>query len=135
MVPALVVIAVAVSIQTLVLLVGVVAAVTAWRRWQERFESRYESIVARLDDTLHQTREAAVAVRRASDEAGRAFDEVRQAVQGASAVATAPKNLLMAGVSAAGAFFARWRRQRRDGRDVTNEPGYRNQGGTDHEQE
>ena len=133
--PALVVIAVAVSIQTLVLVAGVVAAAVALRRWQERFEHRYALIVARLDDTLHQTREAAVAVRRASDEAARSFEEVRQTVHMATAAATAPKNLLMAGVTAAGAMFARWRRQRRDERDVTNEPGYRNQGGTDHEQE
>lgn len=114
LVPALVVIAVAVSIQTLLLLVGIVAGAIAWRRWQERFENRYALIVARLDDTLHQTREAAVALRRASDEAARSFDDVRQTVRAAAAVATAPKNLLAAGVTAAGALFARWRHRRRE---------------------
>jgi hypothetical protein len=114
LVPALVVIAVAVSVQTLLLLVGIVAGAIAWRRWQERFENRYALIVARLDDTLHQTREAAVALRRASDEAARSFDDVRQTVRTAAAAATAPKNLLVAGVTAAGALFARWRRQRRE---------------------
>jgi hypothetical protein len=114
LVPALVVIAVAVSVQTLLLLVGIVAGAIAWRRWQERFENRYALIVARLDDTLHQTREAAVALRRASDEATRSFDDVRQTVRTAAAAATAPKNLLVAGVTAAGALFARWRRQRRE---------------------
>lgn len=114
LVPALVVIAVAVSVQTLVLLVGIVAAAIAWRRAQERFENRYALIVARLDDTLHQTREAAVALRRASDEATQSFEDVRQTVRAAAAVATAPKNLLAAGVTAAGALFARWRRQRRE---------------------
>ncbi len=114
LVPALVVIAVAVSIQTLLLLVGIIAAAVAWRRAQERFEHRYALIVARLDDTLHQTREAAVALRRASDEAAQSFEDVRQTVRAAAAGATAPKNLLAAGVTAAGALFARWRRQRRD---------------------
>lgn len=114
LVPALVVIAVAVSLQTLLLLVGIIAAAVAWRRAQERFENRYALIVARLDDTLHQTREAAVALRRASDEAAQSFEDVRQTVRAAAAVATAPKNLLAAGVTAAGALFARWRRQRRD---------------------
>jgi hypothetical protein len=114
LVPALVVIAVAVSIQTVLLLVSIVAGAIAWRRWQERFENRYALIVARLDDTLHQTREAAVALRRASDEAARSFDDVRQTVRAAAAVATAPKNLLAAGVTAAGALFARWRAKRRD---------------------
>lgn len=119
LVPALVVIAVAVSIQTLLLLVGIVAGAIAWRRWQERFENRYALIVARLDDTLHQTREAAVALRRASDEAARSFDDVRQTVRAAAAVATAPRNLLAAGVTAAGALFARWRLRRREhGRDA-----------------
>jgi len=111
-VPALVVIAIAVSIQALVLLAGVVAGIIAWRRWQERFEHRYALVVARLDDTLHHTREAAVALRRASDEAVRTFDDVRRTVQHAAVVATAPKNLLMAGATAAGALFARWRRHR-----------------------
>jgi hypothetical protein len=101
-------------VQTLLLLVGIVAGAIAWRRWQERFENRYALIVARLDDTLHQTREAAVALRRASDEAARSFDDVRQTVRTAAAAATAPKNLLVAGVTAAGALFARWRRQRRE---------------------
>ena len=114
LVPALLVIAVAVSVQTLLLLVGIVAGAIAWRRWQERFENRYALIVARLDDTLHQTREAAVALRRASDEAARSFDDVRQTVRAAASVATAPRNLLAAGVTAAGALFARWRRQRRE---------------------
>ena len=114
LVPALVVIAVAVSVQTLLLLVGIIVGAIAWRRWQERFESRYALIVARLDDTLHQTREAAVALRRASDEAARSFDDVRQTVRAAASVATAPRNLLAAGVTAAGALFARWRRQRRE---------------------
>jgi uncharacterized protein YecE (DUF72 family) len=111
--PALVVIAVAVSVQTVLLLVGIVAGALAWRRWQERFEHRYALIAARLDDTLHQTREAAVALRHASEEAARSFDEVRQTVRTATTVATAPRNLLLAGVTAAGALFARWRRQRR----------------------
>lgn len=114
LVPALVVIAVAVSVQTLLLLVGIIVGAIAWRRWQERFENRYALIVARLDDTLHQTREAAVALRRASDEAARSFDDVRQTVRAAASVATAPRNLLAAGVTAAGALFARWRRQRRE---------------------
>lgn len=119
--PALVVIAVAVSVQTVLLLVGIVAGVIAWRRWQERFENRYALIVARLDDTLHHTREAAVALRRASDEAARSFDEVRHTVRTATAVATAPKNLLLAGVTAAGALFARWRHKRRDDEGDVNQ--------------
>jgi hypothetical protein len=114
LVPAVTVIAAAVSILTLAILAGVVAGAIAWRRWQDRFELRYERLVARLDDTLLQTREAAVALRRASDGAAQSFDDVRQTVRTAAAVATAPKNLLVAGATtAAGALLARWRRQRR----------------------
>jgi hypothetical protein len=111
--PALVVIAVAVSVQTLALLAGIVAGAIAWRRWRERVEGRYALIAARLDDTLHQTREAAVALRRASDEAAQSFEEARQTIRTAAAVATAPRNLLAAGATAAGALFARWRGRRR----------------------
>ena len=121
LVPALVVIAVAVSIQTVLLLVGIIAGASAWRRWQERFENRYALIVARLDDTLHQTREAAVALRRASDEAAQSFEDVRQTVRAAAAVATAPRNLLAVGVTAAGAMFARWRRRRHDQEKDSNQ--------------
>ena len=111
---ALVVIAVAVSLQTILMIGGAIAAMRAWRKMQDTQE-RYEAFVSRLDSALVDTREAARAVQRVSDEAATTLGDLRHATRSVVGAVSAPRSLLVAGAtSAAGALLTRWRKRRQE---------------------
>ena len=115
---ALVVIAVAVAIQSAVMLAAIVGAVIVGRRMQASIDQRYEVLAAKLDEGLIQARLAVQAVNRVTDRASDVMGEAGDAVRNLASAATAPRSLLMAGAaSAAGGLLARWRRRRSN--DVT----------------
>ena len=109
---ALLVIAVAVSIQTLMLAAALVGSIVAWRRSQARLDRRYKALALQVEDALTHTRAAAEAIHRASDEVADSLHAVRHGVQSVAAFIAAPRNLLRAGAtSALSAVLARWRRR------------------------
>jgi hypothetical protein len=111
---ALVVIAIAVSVQTILMIGGAIAAARAWRKLQDT-QDRYEAFVARIDSALVDTREAARAVQRVSDEAATTLGDLRHATRSVIGAVAAPRNLLVAGAtSAAGALLTRWRKRRQE---------------------
>jgi len=115
---ALVVIAIAVAIQSAVMLAAIIGAIVIGRRMQAGIDRRYEALAAKLDDGLVQARLAVQAVNRVSDRASDVMGEAGDAVRNLASAATAPRSLLMAGAaSAAGGLLARWRRRRSN--DVT----------------
>ena len=111
---ALVVIAIAVSVQTVLMIGGAIAAARAWRKMQDT-QDRYEAFVARVDSALVDTREAARAVQRVSDEAATTLGDLRHATRSVVGAVAAPRSLLVAGAtSAAGALLTRWRKRRKE---------------------
>jgi hypothetical protein len=116
---ALVVIAVAVSIQALTVLVAAVSIVLAWRRAREELDARYQALALRLDEIIVQAREAIVQAREASAAVGRATERASNVMGDAGDVVRniaqavgAPRTLLFASVaSAAGRLLERWRRR------------------------
>ena len=66
---ALIVIAIALSLQTLLMVGVAIWMAVTWRRAQAGFESQFQALVARADDTLEETRRAAEALHRISDQA------------------------------------------------------------------
>jgi hypothetical protein len=109
----LVVIAVAVSVQTVMLAWALVAGLVAWRRLQARLDERYAALAAQLEDALAHTRAAAQALHRASDEVADSLGAVRHGLQSVATFVSTPRNLLVAGAtSAVSALMARWRRRR-----------------------
>lgn len=118
---ALVVIAVAVSIQTVMLAAAFVAGVVAWRKLQTQLDERYKALVTQVEDALAHTREAADALHRASDEVAGSLGAMRHGLQSLATFVSAPKSLLLAGAtSAMSGLFARWRRRRAG--DTVNDP-------------
>jgi hypothetical protein len=109
---ALIVIAVAVSIQTLVTLGVVIGAVVAWRRMQATFEDRYEALAARVDEAVQPIRDAAEAVNRISDRASDAIGQAGRVAGAVSSFLTAPRNMAVMGAASVASMLLRWRRGR-----------------------
>ena len=117
----LVIIAVAVSIQTLMLAAAFVAGVVAWRRLQTQLDERYKALAGQVEDALTHTRAAAEALHRASDEVAGSLGAMRHGLQSLATFVSTPKSLLVAGAtSAMGGLLARWRRRRAGNR--VNDP-------------
>lgn len=116
---ALIVIAIAASVQTLTLLAGAVAMVIAWRRARAELEARYVALAARLDeiilqarDAITQAREASAAVGRATERASNVMGDAGDVVRNIAQAVATPRTLLMAGAaSAARSLFEGWRRR------------------------
>ncbi len=114
---ALVVIAVAASLQTALLLVGAVAAFIAWRRANVMIEKRLDAFDAKLDEFSSHARQAAHAVERFSSNAGDALHSAGSVVRTVVSAVAAPRSMLMAGAaSALGGVLSRWRQGKRPAR-------------------
>ncbi|HVG83638.1 MAG TPA: hypothetical protein VM820_03935 [Vicinamibacterales bacterium] len=116
---ALVVIAIAVSIQALAVLAALVGAVIAWRRARQELDARYHALALRLDeviaqarDAMMQAREASAAVGRATERASNVMGDAGDVVRNIAQAVGAPRTLLVAGAaSVAGRLLERWRRR------------------------
>ncbi len=104
---ALVTIAIAVVVQTLLTVAVAIGAVVALRRMQSSLRAEYAVLQARLDEAMGQVQSAVSSVTRLSNEAGgvahqagQVIDDVGSAVKTAVALAAMPRAWLAAGAGA-----------------------------------
>ena len=109
---ALIVIAVAVSVQTVLLLCTVIAISVAWKRAQVMLNAQLNHFGERLDDMATQTRIAVDAIERSSSQVNSMLHDAGGLVRNVGAFMGAPRTLLMTGVASAASAFSRWRRSR-----------------------
>ncbi len=118
---ALVTIAVAAVLQTLLIVAAAVGAMVAVRRMQASLQAEYAVLQARLDEAMGHVRSAVSSVTRLSSEAGgvahqagQVIDDVSGAVKTAVALAAMPRTWLAAGAaSGLRALLRRWPRAQR----------------------
>lgn len=117
---ALVAIAVALWLQTVFIIAVGLSTWRTSRRVHELLAREAEVLRQKLDDTMVEVRAAARALTKLGAEAEhaaagaqRAVDDLRGAVRVAASAVTAPKTLLLAGLSAgARTLFSHWRARR-----------------------
>jgi len=113
---ALIVMAVAVSIQTIVMIGALIALVVAWRRLQSVVDSRYAELKAQVDQAVEPIRQAANAVEHVSAQASNAMDGAGRTARVLTTLVMAPRTAVVYGAaSLASALLKRWPRgQNRD---------------------
>jgi hypothetical protein len=110
---ALIVMAVAISIQTIVMIGALVALAVAWKRMQAAIDERYTQLTARLDDAVRPLHQAAHAVEYVSDRAAGAMEHAGHAAGFVKALISAPRTAATYGAaSVASALLKRWTRKR-----------------------
>ncbi len=109
---ALIVIAVAVSVQTVLLLCTVIAISVAWKRAQVMLNAQLNHFGERLDDMATQTRIAVDAIERSSSQVNSMLHDAGGLVRNVGSFLGAPRTLLMTGIASAASAFSRWRRSR-----------------------
>jgi len=88
---ALIVMAVALSIQAIVMIVALIALTQAWRRLETAVDERYAELKAQVDETVGPIRQAAHAVEHVSAQASNAMDQAGHAAGVLKTVVTAPR--------------------------------------------
>ena len=109
---ALIVIAIALSVQTVLMLCTVIAMSVAWRRAQTMLEAQLNRFAERLDDMATQTRVAVDALERSTSQVNTMLHDAGSVVRSVGSFMGAPRSLLMTGVATAASAFSRWRRSR-----------------------
>jgi len=109
---ALIVIAVALSVQTVLMLCTVIAISVAWKRAHGMLDTQLNRLGERLDDMATQTRMAANALERSSAQINTMLHDARGVVRTVGSFMGAPRTMLMTGVASAASAFSRWRRSR-----------------------
>lgn len=109
---ALIIIAVAVSIQTLLMVCSVIAMAVAWKRANATIDAQLGHFSARLDDVVSQTRVAVGALERSAKQVDSVLYDAGQIIRGVATTIGAPRAWVMAGAASAASAIARWRRSR-----------------------
>ena len=110
---ALIVIAVAVSVQTLLLLAFAVGAMSAWRRMHEELDQRYRELVARMDQLAAPVRRAADAMTAVSTRASDTLNRAEDVATAVGRVIAVPRSLFAVGAATvASMVLSKWRRSR-----------------------
>ena len=109
---ALIVIAVALSVQTVLMLCTVIAISVAWKRAHLMMESQLNRCAERLDDMATQTRLAVSALERSTTQVSTVIHDAGSVLRGVGSFMGAPRSLLMTGLVSAVSAFSRWRRAR-----------------------
>jgi hypothetical protein len=109
---ALIVIAIALSFQTVLMLCTVIAISVAWKRAHAMLDSQLNRFGERLDDMATQTRVAVNALERSSTQVNTMLHDAGGVVRSVGSFMGAPRALLMAGAASAVSAFSRWRRSR-----------------------
>ena len=109
---ALIVIAVALSVQTVLMLCTVIAMSVAWKRAQVMLNAQLNHFGERLDDMATQTRIAVDAIERSSSQVNSMLHDAGGLVRNVGSFMGAPRTLLMTGIASAASAFSRWRRSR-----------------------
>jgi hypothetical protein len=109
---ALIIIAVALSVQTVLMVCTVVAMAVAWKRALAMIDSQLGHFAARLDDVASQTRVVVGALERSAAQVETVLHDAGHILRGVTNAVTAPRSWVMAGVASAASALARWRRSR-----------------------
>lgn len=110
---ALVIIAVALSIQTLLMIGFVVAISVAWKRAHAMLDERLTAFIAQMEDVANQTRVAVRTLERYGEEVSEVMHDAGNVARKIASVAAAPRAWLLAGAaSAISRVISRWRRSR-----------------------
>lgn len=109
---ALIVIAIAVSLQTVLMLCTVIAISVAWKRAHLMMESQLNRCAERLDDMAAQTRLAASALERSTTQVSTVIHDAGSVLRGVGSFMGAPRSIVMTGLMSAVSAFSRWRRSR-----------------------
>ena len=110
---ALIVIAVALSVQTVLMACTVVAMAVAWKRAHAMIDSQLGHFAARLDDVATQTRVVVGALERSAAQVDTVLHDAGHILRAVTNAVTAPRSWVMAGAASAASALARWRRSRR----------------------
>jgi len=116
---ALIVIAVAVSIQTAMFAAGFVAGMRAWRRvesdmreWQSSLDHRIDAVSSRIDEVVVDARLAARSVENLATRADGLMQDAATAAHTVRSAVLAPKSLLLTGAATAAKWLLGKRRSR-----------------------
>lgn len=110
---ALIVMAVAVSIQAIVMIVALIGLAVAWRRLETAVDKRYAELKSQVDEAVGPIRHAAHAVEHVSAQASSAIDHAGHAAGILKTLVTAPRTAAVYGAaSLASAVLKRWPRKR-----------------------
>ncbi len=109
---ALIVIAIALSVQTLLMLCTVIAISVAWKRAQSTLDTQLNRFAERLDDMAMQTRVAVSALERSTNQVNTVIHDAGNVLRGVGSFVAAPRSLFMTGMASAVTAFSRWRRSR-----------------------
>jgi ABC-type siderophore export system fused ATPase/permease subunit len=129
---ALVVIAVAVTVQTAMIAAGFIAGMRAWRRletdirqWQASLDHRFDAVSSRIDEVVVDARLAARSVENLATRAGGLMHDAATAAHTVRTAVTAPKALLLTGAASAARWLLGKRRSRypRSSDHINNAPG------------
>jgi hypothetical protein len=96
---ALIVMAVAVSIQAIVMIVALVGLALAWRRLQAAVDQRYAELKFQVDEAVAPIRQAANAVEHVSTQASNAINNAGHAAGILKTVITAPRTAAVYGAA------------------------------------
>ena len=111
---ALIIIAAALVVQTLLMVCTVVAMAIAWKRAQTMIDTRLGQFSTRLDDVVAQTRMAVGVLERSAAQVDTVLHDAGHIMRTVTNAVSAPRQWLMAGATSAASAFARWRRSRRE---------------------
>jgi hypothetical protein len=112
---ALIIIAIAVSVQTALMAVAIIAIVIATRRANAVVDQRLAAFADRMDELAAHTRVAVEALDRCSVQVGDVMHDTGRVVRTLTSAVTGPRSWLMAGAaSAATRVLSRWLRGRQD---------------------
>jgi hypothetical protein len=111
---ALLIIAGALVVQTVLMICTVVAMAIALKRAHKMIDSQLGNFTARLDDVASQTRVAVDALQRSAARVDTVLLDVGNVVKTVTTAVGAPRAWLTAGAASVASAFARWRRSRRE---------------------
>ena len=109
---ALIVIAIALSIQTVLMVCTVIAMAVALKRTQNMLDAKLTHFSARLDDVVSQTRVAVGALERSAAQVNSVLHDAGNILRTVTTTIGAPRAWLMTGAAAAAQAYRRWRRSR-----------------------
>jgi hypothetical protein len=109
---ALVVMAVAVSLQTILLLAGIWFCYSAWTRGKEQLDQRFGLLQARLQGAAAATEQTMASIDRCATQTSSLLRHLERLAAGMATVAGGPRTWAAAG--SASKLLSRWRRRRRN---------------------
>lgn len=111
---ALIIIAIALSIQTLLMVCTVIAMAVAWKRAHAMLDTQLGHFSARLDEVVTHTRVAVSALERSAAHVNSVMLDTGNILRSVTTAIGAPRAWLMAGAASVAGALGRWRRSRQE---------------------